>query len=124
MLVLEAGDGTLTIEDDDPDWCVCFLEINGRELNLGAECLRYLKEHLTSALLDNGDSTPHRYEGLPLVWGGSLSPLRFSLYMGIKDHERILFVRDDDAESGDDQKIIARLTLGREEVESWLRQLS
>ncbi|MCA9801909.1 MAG: hypothetical protein KC777_07990 [Cyanobacteria bacterium HKST-UBA02] len=123
MLVLEAGEGSLTIDDEDPGWCVCYLKADGRELNLGAECLKYLKEHLVSVLLDNGENAPHSHEGHPLVWGGSLSPLRFSLYMGIRERDRILFVRDDEADSGDD-KFITRLNLTPEDIESWLKQLS
>ncbi|MGD9679853.1 MAG: hypothetical protein AB7W16_01600 [Candidatus Obscuribacterales bacterium] len=124
MLVLEAVDGSLTIDDEDPGWCVCYLKAHGKEINLGAADWQYLKDHLVSVLLDNGENAPYSHAGLPLVWAGSLSPLRFALYMGIRERDRILFVRDDDAESSDDKKFITQLNLRQEDVENWLKQLS
>ncbi|MBK9145527.1 MAG: hypothetical protein IPM23_23895 [Candidatus Melainabacteria bacterium] len=124
MLVLPGVDGSLTIDDGDPAWCVCFLKTEGRELNLGAECLQYIKEHLVSALLEAGDASSNTYEGLTLVGAGSLSPLRISLYIGINGNQRILFVQDDQLMSAASPGIIARLTLRQEDVQKWLRQLS
>jgi hypothetical protein len=90
MIQLCTSEYCMEIDITDPDWCKCWLTKDENIIYLGAESLKYLKEHLLSGLDDNTQESMGRRESLNISWVLSLAKAHHVLYISIDTENKTL----------------------------------
>lgn len=110
-LVLECNEGALRIEGDEKEWCHVWIWISGTTVLLGANEASAIKSRL---ILFLEKTAPHPDDP---SWIVSFAESRWSIYGSASTRGCRLLFQDADG------RMVHVLTLGSDEVRSWLEAL-
>jgi hypothetical protein len=97
MLHLCASEYCIEIDITDPGWCRCWLTKGEEIIFLGAESLKYVRDHLLSGLDNNSKKTAGNLLGYDVRWVLSLAEAHHVLYTAMDNEDRILLWQDKNA---------------------------
>ncbi len=113
MIQLFANQYCFKIDTTDNDWCKCWLITGENETYLGAERLKYLKDHLLAGLDDSPKENSGRLLEANFNWVLSLSEVHTTLYAEMDGQDRVLFFQDANA------KEVCRIRLSHDQCLQW-----
>lgn len=117
MLSLCADEQCIEIDTTSPNWCKCWLR-NGEDVTyLGAESLKYLRDHLLRSFDASPKEGSSSLQGHKVGWILSLAEAHHTLYMSIETDDRVLFWQDKNA------TVINTTRLSQKEILHWQNQL-
>jgi len=117
MIQLFANQYCFKIDTTDNDWCKCWLITGENETYLGAERLKYLKDHLLAGLDDSPKENSGRLLEDNFSWVLSLSEVHTTLYAEMDGQDRVLFFQDANA------KEVCRIRLSQDRCSQWLDKI-
>jgi|LSQX01.2.fsa_nt_gb hypothetical protein len=110
--VILDSDYSIIFEVNDKDWCSLSIAYNNEVTELGADSKNIVLKRIIEGLKSiTKDQIVGALEGIEVKWVLSLSEKHCSLYLGIENNRKILFIQDDAG------KIIARITLTNNDIQ-------
>lgn len=91
MIQLCTPEYCIEIDTSNVGWCKCWLTKGEKVVYLGAESLKYLKEHLLSGLDDKKKETIGKLEGLDVSWVLSLAEAHHVLYVSVYQDKTLIW---------------------------------
>ena len=110
--VILDSDYSIIFEVNDKDWCSLSIAYNNEVTELGADSKNIVLKRIIEGLKSiTKDQIVGALEGIEVKCVLSLSEKHCSLYLGIENNRKILFIQDDAG------KIIARITLTNNDIQ-------
>lgn len=114
---LSAESQNIKLDITDPNWCKCWLQVNPKNLYLGAESLKYIQTHFLSGFMNKPSRSHGSLSGKEVHWILSLMEAHHALYITSSPGDKTLFWQDKHA------NIISEIEISVEKMEEWVTQL-
>lgn len=119
MIQLCADQYNIEIDTADDGWCKCWLIIDGNKTYLGAESLKYLKDHLLAGLDDSPKEISGHLYKYDFSWVLSLEEVHSVLYIAKDGLGKVLLVQN----VGGHANEICLIKLSQDHCSQWLDQI-
>jgi len=117
LIQLCTSEYCIQIDAIEEDWCSCRLFKGEAVIYLGANTLKYLKDHLLSGLDDGAKETRAELLGHKVSWVLTLAEAHHILYVANDGMEKVLLWQDRYGE------IVAIIRLSHDQCLQWRSQL-
>jgi hypothetical protein len=119
MIKLNADQYCIEIDTTHNGWCSCWLIIDENKTYLGAESLKYLKDHLLAGLDDSPKEVSGHLYKYDFSWVLSLEEMHSALYIAKDGLGKVLLVQN----AGGHTNEICLIKLSQERCLHWISQI-
>jgi hypothetical protein len=119
MIQLCADQYCIEIDTTNNGWCKCWLVIEENKTYLGAESLKYLKDHLLAGLDDSPKEISGHLYKYDFSWVLSLEEVHSALYVAKDDLGKVLLVQNLSGHANE----MCLIKLSQDRYLQWLDQI-